>query len=64
MSTEMLEREIAELKQRVAQLEEQQAKKPNRRWMEAVGMMKDCDLFPEAIRLGRELREKANREGH
>jgi hypothetical protein len=67
MSIETLEREVAELKLRVLQLEGKVSTpeirpvaKPS--WREAVGLMKDCDLLDEAVRLGSEFREKANAE--
>ena len=64
MSTELIEREIADLKKRVAELEaEAKPRERKRRWMDAFGAMKDCDLMDEAVRLGREIREQANREG-
>ena len=37
--------------------------KPKGSWMKLYGSMKDCDLFPEAMRLGAEWRERMNREG-
>lgn len=37
--------------------------KPKGSWKKIVGSMKDCDLFPEAMRLGAEWRERMNREG-
>lgn len=37
--------------------------KPKGSWKEIVGTMKDCDLSPEAFRLGAEWREQMNREG-
>ncbi len=64
----MLEREVAELKLRVLQLEgvvlrPQTHPEAKLAWREAVGMMKDCDLLDEAARLGAEFRSKANAEG-
>jgi hypothetical protein len=68
MSIEMLEREVAELKQRVLQLEgvlrmPLTGRDAKAGWRGAVGMMKDCDLLDEAVRLGAEFRSKANTEG-
>lgn len=37
--------------------------KPKGSWKKIVGSMKDCDLFPEAMRLGAEWRARMNREG-
>ena len=37
--------------------------KPKGSWKALVGIMKDCDLAPEAFRLGAEWREQMNREG-
>lgn len=37
--------------------------KPKGSWRKLVGTMKDCDLAPEAFRLGAEWRERMNREG-
>ncbi|MFZ4765713.1 MAG: hypothetical protein ACOYMN_12230 [Roseimicrobium sp.] len=37
--------------------------KPKGSWKKVYGSMKDCDLFPEAMRLGAEWRERMNREG-
>lgn len=67
MSTKMIEQELAELKERVAKLEASAAasgeRQPRERWREAVGAMKDCELFEEAMKLGAEWRAKANLEG-
>ena len=37
--------------------------KPKGSWMKLYGSMKDCDLYPDALRLGAEWRERMNREG-
>lgn len=37
--------------------------KPKGSWKKVVGSMKDCDLFPEAMKLGAEWRARMNREG-
>lgn len=58
-----MEREIAELKQRMNQLETKTKPAAKATWREAVGAMKDCDLLDEAVRLGAQWREKANDEG-
>ena len=60
MDTELRDREIAELKQRVKQLEAKAKPVAKAIWQESVGAMKDCDLLDEAIRLGAQWREKAN----
>jgi hypothetical protein len=51
-----VERELAELKQRVANPELSKA------WMATFGAFRDDPLFDEAVRLGREWREVVNRE--
>jgi hypothetical protein len=62
VSTEAIEQKLAELTRRVAALEAKtgagQSSKDS--WREAVGAMKDCDLFEEALRLGAEWRARAN----
>ena len=63
MSIELMEREIAELKQRMDQLEATTQPGAKTTWREAVGAMKGCDLLDEAVRLGAQWREKANTEG-
>lgn len=37
--------------------------RPKGSWKKIVGSMKDCDLAPEAFRLGAEWRERMNRKG-
>ena len=63
MSTEVIEQKLAEMNRRLERLEtrEQTRSKPD--WREAVGAMKDCDLFEEAMRLGAEWRAQANADG-
>jgi len=63
MSIELLACEIAELKQRMDQLEAKAMPAAKSTWREAVGAMKDCDLLDEAVRLGAQWREQANAEG-
>ncbi len=63
MSLEAVEHEIADLKLRMATIEAKVSPPSRQRWQEAVGMMKDCDLLDEALRLGAEWRKKANDEG-
>jgi hypothetical protein len=63
MSTELIEREIAALKKRVKELETKTSSRRNPKWLQAAGALKDADLLDEAVRLGQEFRERANREG-
>ena len=63
MSTEIIEQELATLKQRVAKLEATVDHKPQEAWKKIVGAAKDDDLFEEAMKLGAEWRAKANEEG-
>jgi hypothetical protein len=63
MSAEMMEQKLAELQQRVEQLEDKVTSAPGGDWREAIGFAKDDDLFREAMNLGEELRAKANLEG-
>ena len=65
MSTEVIEQKLAELSRRLEDLEARRDAKPAAKdsWRDAVGAMKDCDLFDEAMRRGAEWRAKANAEG-
>lgn len=63
MSTELLELEITELKKRVAALEGLRNPEKKGNWMRAVGALKDAKHMDEAVRIGEELRKKANEEG-
>lgn len=63
MSTEIIEQELATLKQRVEKLEATIEHKPQDAWKEIVGAAKDDDLFEEAMKLGAEWRARANEEG-
>jgi hypothetical protein len=63
MSTEIIEQELATLKQRVEKLEATVEHKPRDAWKEIVGAAKDDDLFEEAMKLGAEWRARANEEG-
>ena len=63
ISTELIELELATLKQRVAKLEATVDHKPQDAWKKIVGAAKDDDLFEEAMKLGAEWRAKANEEG-
>jgi hypothetical protein len=65
MSNEAIEQRLADLTQRVAALEAKAEgdAEPKRLWQDAVGAMKDSDLFEEAMRLGAEWRARANVNG-
>jgi hypothetical protein len=65
MTAELIEQKFTELTRRVAALEAKTGLKrlTNDAWREAVGAMKDCDLFDEALRLGAEWRTRANDNG-
>ena len=63
MSIEIIEQELATLKQRVEKLEATVEHKPQDAWKEIVGAAKDDHLFEEAMKLGAEWRAKANQEG-
>lgn len=64
MSSKMMEQKLAELQQRVEKLEGRSAKPANKgNWRDAIGFAKDDELFREAMRLGAEWREQANRAG-
>ena len=63
MSTEIIEQELATLKQRVEKLEATVDHKTQDAWKKIVGAAKDDDLFEEAMKLGAEWRAKANEEG-
>ncbi len=62
MSIEVIEREIAELKQRLEKVEEKVEHAPRGAWRELIGSQKDDDLFRDAVRLGAEWRAQANAE--
>jgi hypothetical protein len=63
MSTKMMEEQIADLHLRVKKLEAAAQPAPSARWREAIGFANGDDLFDEAMKLGAEWRERANREG-
>ena len=63
MSTEIIEQELATLKQRLEKLEAKVEHRPQDAWKEIVGAAKDDDLFAEAMKLGADCRAKANEEG-
>ena len=60
MSIELLEQEIADLKERVAKLETRQKPVAKPTWREACGAMKDDEMSREAARLGAEYRAQEN----
>ena len=61
MSTKRIEQELAEMKQRLAELEAQVAKRPGQAWREIIGTLKPDNLSREAARLGAEYRAKQNK---
>jgi hypothetical protein len=63
VSTEAIEQKLVELARRVAALEARTGATPSDSWREALGAMKDCDLFEEALRLGADWRQRANVNG-
>ena len=63
MSTEMMELKLAELQKRVEKLEGKLVPPLAKAdWRDAIGFAKGDELFREAMDLGADLREKANRE--
>ena len=63
MSSKVLERQLADLQQRVAHLETQMKRQQKGAWRQLVAWEKDDKLFREAVRLGAEWRKKANARG-
>ena len=63
MSIEVMEQEIAELKQRLEKVEAKVEHAPRGAWRELIGSQKDDELFRDAERLGAEWRAQANAEG-
>ena len=63
MSIEVMEREIAELKQRLEKVEAKVERAPRGAWRELIGSQKDDELFRDAVRLGAEWRAQANADG-
>ena len=63
VSTRAIERKLVELARRVAALESKAGVKRPESWREAVGAMKDSDLFKEALQLGAKWRARANANG-
>jgi len=60
MSTEVVERNLANLERRVAEIEDRLGEPKPVGWRAVAGQAEDDDLFEEAIRLGAEWRVKAN----
>ena len=56
----MIEQELAEMKQRLAKLEAQAARRPSQAWREIIGTSEGDELDREASRLGAEYRAKQN----
>lgn len=76
MSTELIEKEVADLKERVALLEQSLGARESQpttaeilrpkakdTWRKIVGSVKDSELHREAMRLGAEWRAQMNAEG-
>lgn len=63
MSMEMLEQQLAGLQRRVETLEAKADRVSKDAWRELIGWEKDDALFRDAVRLGAEWREQANRDG-
>ena len=63
MSTEMIEQKLVDLTRRMERLEAKLQPLAKPTWRDAFGMMKDDDLFEEAMKLGAEWRAKMNAEG-
>ena len=57
----MIERELAEVKQRLAKLEATVARKPGQAWREIIGTSQGDELDREAAQLGAEYRAKQNK---
>jgi len=60
MTAELVEQNLADLKRRVAEIEEKLGQREPGGWRVIAGKAEDDDLFEEAIRLGAEWRAKAN----
>lgn len=60
MSTKLLEKDVAELKERVAVLESKLRPAGEQTWLEIIGMLPDDELTWEAARLGEEWRATEN----
>ena len=65
MSTEAIEKKLAELERRLEAVEGKAfPRQPKGAWRELIGWEKDDALFREAVRLGAEWRARMNEEGH
>jgi len=62
MSTEVVERTLADLERRVAEIEDRLAEGKPVGWRAVAGQAEQDDFFEEATRLGAEWRSKANTE--
>ncbi len=62
MSTQLLEKKVSELQQRVAEIEAKMNAPENSGWRKIAGAAKDDQYLTEAFRLGAKWRKKANRE--
>lgn len=58
--TELVEKSLADLNRRVAEIEEKLGEREPGGWRAVAGKAEGDDLFEEAIRLGAEWRAKAN----
>ena len=63
MSTDLIERQLAKLTERVERLEEKAKPVAKPTWREAFGTMKDDEISREAARLGAEWRASENARG-
>jgi len=59
----MLEQQLVGLQQRLETLEAKTNRGEKEAWRELIGWEKDDALFRDAVRLGAEWREQANKEG-
>ena len=59
----MLEQQLVGLQQRLETLEAKTNRGAKDAWRELIGSEKDDALFRDAVRLGAEWREQANKEG-
>jgi hypothetical protein len=64
MSTDVMEQKLVELQRRVEKLEAVESRvRDDGDWRDVIGFAEGDDLFREAMDLGAQLREQANREG-
>ena len=57
----MIEQELAEVKERLAKLEAQVARRPSQAWREIIGTSEGDAVDREAARLGEEYRARENK---